>query len=346
MSIFFINLKDRNSIVQVEEKTNRLQLFTPISLVWEINDILNYFCFKDNKLLTEQKYNSDLELYSAKNIGIKIGFDAKIGSSFAQTGLLLDLVDFTFKMNSFNIRSQKNKEKIKSQMVHNEQRTSCVIDLFTNIAVQHLHNGQMYQAVKSSFIVSILRQKANDLQYKMMVGKDGGQFQVPPFCSMLNQKENYLCQNKDLIARLMIRPQAPIGFNGDNETFIENSAVISLDFSELSGNLINIKESSFALEVTIPRSSKPISFKHVNATSINLLPASQFMPNSFRIIATNASIHINIKPEDSSIGYLVYLKFGYMPIVNLTYADYDDFKILCPNSSESFSIYKFLIDIE
>jgi hypothetical protein len=314
-----------------------MELLTQISIVWEINEILSCFCFKENKLLSGEKYNSYLELYSAKNIG-KNYFDSKIGSSFAQTTLLIDLLDFTFKMNSFNIRSQKNIEKMKSQMVHNEQRTLCVIDLFTNVAVQHLHNGQMYHAVKPSFIVSILRRKAKDLHSKMMVGKDGGQFQIPSFCSMLNQKENYLCQNKDLIARVMIRPQAPIGFNGDNETFIKNSAVISLDFSELSGNLINIKNSSFALEVAIPRSSKPISFKHVNATNINFLPASQFMLNSFRIIATNASIHINIKPEDTSIGYLVYLKFGYMPIVNITYADYDDFKILCPNSSKSFSV--------
>ena len=70
----------------------------------------------------------------------------------------------------------------------------------------------------------------------------------------------------------------------------------------------------------------------------NLVENNDFiLVNSFQIMATNASIQIHLKSLNSnnSVGYMILLKFGVVPILNATYADYDQMKILCPDSGKN-----------
>ena len=119
------------------------------------------------------------------------------------------------------------------------------------------------------------------------------------------------------------------GHNGNNETIIGSSNSIGLSFYDLNANEMSIRDSS--IEIVIKRDSNlpDIHFQYVNATQIPLL--TQYLPIGFKTKSKNASIHIELKPIDEKIGYVLVLKKGSTPIINTTYASYDAFKIICPS---------------
>ena len=126
---------------------------------------------------------------------------------------------------------------------------------------------------------------------------------------------------------------AVCGHNGNNETIIGTSALQGLSIYDDNLNEISIVESSIPIDIIIPRDPNLTvpSFQYVNATSFGLMANNQYLPNCLNITIGNVSLHIEIKPFNFNIGYIVIMKLGYTPIVNSTYADYTSFKIICPS---------------
>ena len=123
------------------------------------------------------------------------------------------------------------------------------------------------------------------------------------------------------------------GHNGDNESFIGFSSSIGLSFYDENINEIEISNAPNPIEIVISRdpSVSQNKYQYVNVSQIKLTSGSYFLLNGFKIKSTNASIHIELKPLNLSIGYLLVMKKGYSPIVNSTYSDYDSFKLMCPS---------------
>ena len=123
------------------------------------------------------------------------------------------------------------------------------------------------------------------------------------------------------------------GHNGNNETFIGMSSAIGLSFYDSNANEIRITQSKSPIDIIIQRDQNTLNytFEYINATSMAFLSGAYLLQNSFTLKMINASIHIELKPINSSIAYLIVIKFGYMPIVNSTSSDYSYFKILCPS---------------
>jgi hypothetical protein len=123
------------------------------------------------------------------------------------------------------------------------------------------------------------------------------------------------------------------GHNGNNETHIGMSSSIGLTFYDENANEIEISQSLSPIEIIIQRdkNTQNITFEYVNATNIGFLFGSYFLQNSFKIKTNNASIHIEIKPLNMTIAYLLVVKLGYMPIVNSTSTDFTSFKLFCPS---------------
>jgi hypothetical protein len=117
------------------------------------------------------------------------------------------------------------------------------------------------------------------------------------------------------------------GHNGNNETRIGLSNSIGLTVYDSKNNEIPITDSSIYVVIQRDSNLPEISYKYINATQFQL--SSGFLPNAFNITSTNASIHIELKPINESIGYLIALKFGSSPIINKTYSSYDAFKLIC-----------------
>ena len=128
------------------------------------------------------------------------------------------------------------------------------------------------------------------------------------------------------------------GHNGNNETRVGMSASIGLKFYDESVNEIQITQSLKPIDIVIQRDQNTLNytFEYVNATNIGLLPGLFLLQNSFKLKMNNASIHIEISPSNQTVGYLLVMKLGFMPIVNSTSADFTSFRIFCPSKNFCF----------
>ena len=128
------------------------------------------------------------------------------------------------------------------------------------------------------------------------------------------------------------------GHNGNNETRVGMSASIGLKFYDDNVNEIEITQSIRPIDILIQRDQNTLNytFEYVNATNIGLLSGLHLLQNSFKIKMNNASIHIEISPLNLTVGYLLVMKLGFMPILNSTSADYTSFKIFCPSKDAFF----------
>ena len=122
--------------------------------------------------------------------------------------------------------------------------------------------------------------------------------------------------------------------NGNNESFIGNSSLVDLSFYDENTNEVQIRNTSIPIDFIIERDKNVLDFssslQYVNATDINSqLENSLFLMCSFIIKSNNASIHIELKPIQSNISYIMVVKFGQLPIINSTYSDFTSFKIFC-----------------
>jgi hypothetical protein len=123
------------------------------------------------------------------------------------------------------------------------------------------------------------------------------------------------------------------GHNGDNESFIGFSSSIGLSFNDENINEIDISNAPNPIDIVITRdpSVSQNKYQYVNVSQIKLTSGSYFLLNGFKIKSTNASIHIELKPLNLSLGYLLVMKKGFSPIVNSTYSDYDSYMLMCPS---------------
>jgi hypothetical protein len=125
------------------------------------------------------------------------------------------------------------------------------------------------------------------------------------------------------------------GHNGNNETLIGMSSSLGLSFYDYeSNNEIEMSQSLTPIDILLPRdeSVSKNSFQYVNATNLDFLDGSFYLQNNMNITTQNASIHIELKPLNESISYLIVLKLGHSPIINTTYADFTSFKFICPSN--------------
>jgi hypothetical protein len=128
------------------------------------------------------------------------------------------------------------------------------------------------------------------------------------------------------------------GHNGNNETRIGLSSSVGLSLYDENSNELEITQSLSPIDILIQRDQNVnrIKFEYVNATDIGFLSGSYFLQNSFKIKMNNASIHIELKPLNTSLAYLIVMKLGYMPLINSTNADYSSFKVFCPSNKDYF----------
>jgi len=125
------------------------------------------------------------------------------------------------------------------------------------------------------------------------------------------------------------------GHNGNNETLIGMSSSLGLSFFDSETNIeIPISQSLSPIDIILPRDKSVIkySFQYVNATNLEFLDGSFYLQNNMNITTQNASLHIELKPVNEIISYLIALKLGHLPIINTTYADYSSFKFICPSN--------------
>jgi hypothetical protein len=133
-------------------------------------------------------------------------------------------------------------------------------------------------------------------------------------------------------------PMATCVHNGNNETNIGLSQSIAISFSNNYENEIEIKDSAQLIDIWIPREMNLLDVHPniVNLTRIannkNISEKQELFTIGLKLETQNSSIHIEISPFDSSVGYLVFLKFNMTPRINSKFGqDYDNWKLFCPS---------------
>lgn len=119
---------------------------------------------------------------------------------------------------------------------------------------------------------------------------------------------------------------------------------MSLSFYDSNGFQIPINSPKNKIDLFIPREPRlnNSDFQFVNVTNITVKSGNQFLTNGFYINTINASIHIQLKPLDISLAYLIAIKFGNNPYYNATHSNIDSWTILCPQGNLKIYIHKLI----
>ena len=149
---------------------------------------------------------------------------------------------------------------------------------------------------------------------------------------------------------------ATTGNNGDNETNIGFSKLISFSLYDENKTEVDVKNLNNNITYWIPKdpSASGMQYKYINAINmsnpswgynqslINNTNSSTFMysngyiVNGFSLNGTNISVHIQIKPDkvSNSIAYLFLLKFGSNPVTTAGKTfDFDEGEIFCSSGN-------------
>ena len=112
--------------------------------------------------------------------------------------------------------------------------------------------------------------------------------------------------------------------------------------------IIEITKSSKLIDIWIPRELnllRNISRYSYASEFMANNTAKQLFPISITTKALNSSIHLELSPTNTIIGYFVSLKFNMTPIINSTFQDYDCWNIFCPSGNLTIlntQIFKFI----
>jgi hypothetical protein len=134
------------------------------------------------------------------------------------------------------------------------------------------------------------------------------------------------------------------GHNGNNETFIGVSNSMGLSLYDENSNEIPIRRTNVPIDIVLQRDSNlpEYSYYYVNASTFTFASGQFYLTNTFKITAKNASMHIELKPLNKYIGYVLVIKLASTPLVNSTHADYTWFQIFCPHqtANDDFRFFK------
>ena len=209
-----------------------------------------------------------------------------------------------------------------------------MIELTSKILSNRLNNDQSVDIETPAVSMKIKKLSAQDMS--SLVYQGFSKINLPNFCDLISQNpvnnsdqnKNPLytppidpssCDKKKIVLRTRSEPIAPTGTNGANETNIQDSNSVSLEFLDENSNPIAITKSRNPIDIWIPRNPTLIvEFTYVNTSNLSLPLNASFLPNGITVDAVNISVFIQIKPENLDIGYFVWYKIGLTPALNDT----------------------------
>jgi hypothetical protein len=120
------------------------------------------------------------------------------------------------------------------------------------------------------------------------------------------------------------------------------SRSISFSILDRNGNEVDIKtDSSHPIEIIIPRDENLLVPPMIlqNVTSLSLVAHAQIFNLHFVNLSTlvsSFSIHLQLRPLNSNLSYLLIYKFDQSPRLNSSINDIDGWSLLCPSSQCHF----------
>ena len=145
------------------------------------------------------------------------------------------------------------------------------------------------------------------------------------------------------------------GTNGDNETNIQLSKSLSISFYDADSTEIKVENQTKQIDLWISRDKTSYNFESfnlINATNLDTINSSLvkngFILNGLKLTGSSQSIHVEIKPLNTSLIYLTLLKFGENPVFEDNNIKYDLLNVFCPSDlreEESEFFYRFFANM-
>lgn len=145
----------------------------------------------------------------------------------------------------------------------------------------------------------------------------------------------------------MMQPLASAS-NSRSQANTNLSTTVSLSMLDQNGNDVPVQASiDHPFEVIIPRDANMVvpSMTLQNITSSNITPHSQLFNLHFVNITPSqsssnltVSLHLEIRPLNASLGYLLIYRFDGSPQLNSSINQTDGWSLLCPSSELLFPL--------
>lgn len=143
---------------------------------------------------------------------------------------------------------------------------------------------------------------------------------------------------------MLLFPNAVTGLNGDNETNIVDSKQLRLNIYDDNKSEIQINNLANLIDMWIPQYPKAdsIAFDLVDVKKMSRngsnetsnFDANGFYSNYFNFTGVNAAVSIQIKPNNTNMGYLVIFKFGEFASFDTFNNAFDKFRCFCPGGNQ------------
>jgi hypothetical protein len=201
-----------------------------------------------------------------------------------------------------------------------------VFQTLGNFINTHLTENQTTSIKSFNVEINYMKKRLSSNNESIQIGNLNIKF--PSVCEMIYKGNETLCKNKLINQQVKILNSALIGLNGDNETNVGKSKSISLSFYDQNdGSEIQVNNQANPIEFWIQKDLSSNDYSFYNLTYSNHL----FLINTFMKKTTNSSIHIQIKPNNLELGYLILLVFDDIPVLTSSDQKYDFWKLYCPS---------------
>ena len=214
--------------------------------------------------------------------------------------------------------------------------------------INSLSTNSTFHVSGDSARMNFAKMKSSDFSGEVQLSY--GQISFPPICKMninlngisstagMTTSRNSTCHDVVLVQKAIEYEMAVTGTNGDNEAFITSSKTIGLSFSDEENNNIPVNGLSGPdrIQFSIKRNVTASMYQLVDVSFHNLSASSAsgeqeyFLQNGFLVNASNATILINLKPDNVSAAYLILIEFGQNPYLNQSHKLFDHWKLFCP----------------
>lgn len=199
------------------------------------------------------------------------------------------------------------------------------LDTITSITGSQLSINESMITQTNSMNLSISRSYLSDIP--TTISSSSYEIQIPDTCAIIGARD---CSEATVVQQLYSRPSA---LNLNSDIGIGNSSSMSLSFYGANMKEYSVSGYSQGFYFYIAMNPPQTTFELVNITSLNLTGSNQLLTYSFELTSPNQSVTIELRPTDMTIGYLVVLKYGQVPVITSTSQVYDKFQVFCPSGT-------------
>ncbi|KAI3387632.1 hypothetical protein SNEBB_002249, partial [Seison nebaliae] len=246
----------------------------------------------------------------------------------------------------------RNVRKTREMAVKNSKKSLGSLQRLGPTISKHLVPGDIIPIPSPSMRMTIRAALPNDMN-DMEIGEGYSKIKLPKWCELMKSDCTKTTKEKISIQSLSmnvpplqkINPDYGVqkGLN-DDDVPVSMSSAIGLTFFDENQKLVKVENTQKEIEVIIPRDPKmspPPFIKYWAFVDNRTQKNPMFKYHQFNITTMNASIHLNILPEEFDTCYIIILKKGSQAIFNLTMIDIDDVQIIGNNNTEDNSEYQY-----